>query len=459
MSGTGSAATDLITRPGDDRPRGPGGRPELERGRGSLVRPIVIVGGGVLLAVVTHGLAVLVVVLALVVMVMVHELGHFATAKWTGMKVTEYFLGFGPKVWSIRRGETEYGMKAIPAGGYVRIVGMTILEDVDPEDESRSYRQASFPRRVLVAVAGSGMHVVMAFLLLFSFYAIAGAPTPSAPTIVALASFASGASPAQRAGLRPGDTVVSVDGHALSNITEFATFVNEHAGVPLALVVRRANSTIRLSVTPVDGRHVTETIAGQQVQGPNPNGPATGIIGVELTGSRNARVAPVLAVGRAGSELGSMFAQTFVGLGEVFSLHGLGSFAHHVVTAGSTPSATTPASSGSSGGSNQGQILSIVGAVQIGAQAAGRNIGELLFLLAAINLFIGVVNLFPMLPLDGGHVAIAVYERIRSRRGRSYHADVAKLMPVAYVFLFFVVLLGLGALYMNIVNPAQLPGG
>jgi membrane-associated protease RseP (regulator of RpoE activity) len=86
-------------------------------------------------------------------------------------------------------------------------------------------------------------------------------------------------------------------------------------------------------------------------------------------------------------------------------------------------------------------------------------VAALLYLLAAINLFVGIVNLFPMLPLDGGHVAIAIYERARSRKGRSYHADVAKLMPVAYVFLLFVVLIGLGALYMNIVNPAQLPGG
>jgi membrane-associated protease RseP (regulator of RpoE activity) len=97
--------------------------------------------------------------------------------------------------------------------------------------------------------------------------------------------------------------------------------------------------------------------------------------------------------------------------------------------------------------------------VQIGAQALREDVPLLLYLLAAINLFVGIVNLFPMLPLDGGHVAIAVYERIRSRKGRPYHADVTKLMPVAYVFLLFIVIIGLGALYVNIVHPAQLPGG
>src|SRR5271166_926940 len=125
-------------------------------GYGPLLRLVAVVVAGVALAVALGAVPVLVVVLALVAMVMLHELAHFATAKWSGMKVTEYFLGFGPRLWSIRRGETEYGVKAIPAGGYVRIVGMTMLEDVDPADEARSYRQATFPRRFLVAVAGRG---------------------------------------------------------------------------------------------------------------------------------------------------------------------------------------------------------------------------------------------------------------------------------------------------------------
>ena len=136
-------------------------------GLGPLLKLLVFVAAGLVLAIVFDALPVLVVVLALVAMIMLHELGHFATAKWSGMKVTEYFLGFGPRLWSFRRGETEYGVKAIPAGGYVRIVGMTMLEEVDPSDEARSYRQASFPRRLLVALAGSGTHVILAFVLLF----------------------------------------------------------------------------------------------------------------------------------------------------------------------------------------------------------------------------------------------------------------------------------------------------
>ena len=96
---------------------------------------------------------------------MLHEFGHFVTAKWAGMKVTEYFVGFGPRLWSVRRGETEYGVKAIPAGGYVRITGFTSTEEVAEEDEARAYRQQPFHQRIIVASAGSVMHLLIAFVL------------------------------------------------------------------------------------------------------------------------------------------------------------------------------------------------------------------------------------------------------------------------------------------------------
>jgi membrane-associated protease RseP (regulator of RpoE activity) len=425
--------------------------PLSTNGMGPLLRLAFVVVAALVLTVVFDAWPVLVVVLALVAMVMLHEFGHFATAKWSGMKVTEYFLGFGPRIWSFRRGETEYGVKAIPAGGYVRIVGMTMLEEVNPSDEARSYRQASFPRRLLVAVAGSGMHVIMAFVLLFSLYAIAGAPTATAPTIMSLAQFSKGLSPAQRAGLRSGDAIVAIDGHEHPGMDFLISFVNSHPGKTLNLVVDRDGRDIALRVTPVDGRHVIEEIDGQSQKAAPSSGPATGIIGVVLSGAKDVSVGPITATGRGVTGLWSITGQTFSSLGQLFSLHGLGHFAHQVVTANNSNVSSSSASSP--------QLLSIVGAVQIGAEALRQDVPLLLYLLAAINMFVGIVNLFPMLPLDGGHVVIAVYERIRSKRGRPYHADVTKLMPVAYVFLLFVVVIGLGALYMNIIHPAQLPGG
>ena len=104
-------------------------------------------------------------IVILIAIVMLHELGHFVTAKRAGMKVTEYFVGFGPRLWSVRRGETEYGVKAIPAGGYVRIVGFTSTEEVSDEDEPRAYRQQPFHQRIIVASAGSVMHFLIALVL------------------------------------------------------------------------------------------------------------------------------------------------------------------------------------------------------------------------------------------------------------------------------------------------------
>src|SRR4051812_7182948 len=140
-----------------------------EEDRGELasspIRLVLLVGGILALGFVA-GWPVLVIVLAIIVMIFLHELGHYVTAKWAGMKVTEYFIGFGPRIWSFQRGETEYGVKAIPAGAYVRIIGMNSLDEVDPADEPRTYRQQPFWQRFTVAVAGSTMHFLLALILL-----------------------------------------------------------------------------------------------------------------------------------------------------------------------------------------------------------------------------------------------------------------------------------------------------
>src|ERR671910_1307727 len=122
------------------------------------------------------GWPVLLMILGIVVMIFLHELGHYLTAKWAGMKVTEFFIGFGPKIWSFQRGETEYGLKVIPAGAYVRIIGMNNLDEVDPADEPRTYREQSFPKRLLVVSAGSLMHMLQAFVLLVLLLGVVGVP-------------------------------------------------------------------------------------------------------------------------------------------------------------------------------------------------------------------------------------------------------------------------------------------
>ena len=424
------------------------------------MRLAAFVAAVILFAAVLHGLDVLLVVAALVVMVMLHEFGHFVAAKLSGMKVTEYFFGFGPRLWSIRRGETEYGVKAIPAGGYVRVVGMTMLEEVDPADEARSYRQASFPRRLAVASAGSAMHFLIAFGLLWGMVAFTGLPVAvPRQEVTALIAFTNRPNPAKAAGVRVGDVLVAVDGRHFKTVAGFISFIEGHSGAELRLVVRRDGRLVLLHVRPIDGRSADVRSSGNRLAPEKTGKRPVGVIGVELGGQMLVTANPLDALGRAGTVLGREFAWTGEGIGEVFSLHGLRAFAHDVATANSTSSKPTRAASHSSSSSTQGEILSLPGAVEVAVQALQINVTDLLSILVAINVFVGLVNLFPMLPLDGGHIVIAVYERIRSRRGRAYHADVNKLMPLAYLLLAFIALVGLGALYVNILQPPHLPGG
>jgi membrane-associated protease RseP (regulator of RpoE activity) len=418
-----------------------------------LAKLLGIVAVIVAICILTHSVPVLIIILALVTMIMLHELGHFLTAKLCGMKVTEYFLGFGPRLWSVRRGETEYGIKAVPAGGYVKIVGMTMLETVADEDESRSYRQATFPRRLLVAVAGSFTHFLLAFFLVWGTLLVGGATRSvnTAPTVSSLLKFSSGPTPSRVAGFRNGDVFVSIDGHPATSFAELSSIIGSNAGKPLDVVVRRDGHLTNLLVTPV-GRPVCV--------GSNPRPTTRGEIGVELSteSTKTTNLGVSSSFTNSFSQYGSLFGATFSGLAAVFSFHGLRSFGHAVASA-NKPVCSVPGVPGSTSASND-QILSFLGVIQLGPQILqDGGVAGLLFFLALINLFVGVINLVPMLPLDGGHVIIALYERIRSRKGRRYHADVMKLLPVAYVFLTFIIVIGLAAFYVNVMQPAKLPGG
>jgi membrane-associated protease RseP (regulator of RpoE activity) len=355
-------------------------------------------------------------------------------------------------------------VKAIPAGGYVKIVGMTMLEDVAQSDESRSYRQATFPRRVLVAGAGSLVHFLLAFVLVWSVLVFSGAYMPSAPTVSSLLSFDHVAMPAQVAGFRPGDTFISIGGHPTPTYGALTAVIAASAGKQLHVIVRRDGRLVHLVVTPTSRTYSTcsDGVVHHHSKGE---------IGVELSTTKQVTYGPFASIPRAATLFGSLVGATFSGLGELFSWHGLRSFGHEVATAGDHSNVPTgacaaagtggSASGGTSSGgsSSSGQIISFLGAIQLGSQAYSQGLANLLGFLAVINMFVGIVNLLPMLPLDGGHVAIAVYERVRSRKGRRYHADITKLLPFTYVFLAFIVIIGLGALYSNILQPVHLPGG
>ena len=451
--------------------QGPSGRERpRSANRAAFGRLVAFLVAVVLLAVFLHGLAVLVVILALIAMVMLHEAGHFLTAKVSGMKVTEYFLGFGPRLWSVRRGRDRVRGEGDPG----RRLRPDRRDDQrsrrsPAEDEPRSYRQASFPRRILVAVAGSAMHFVIAFGLLWGACAFSGLPVGSTVTtqVAAVQSFAGMKSPAQAAGLRAGDSIVAVDGKKVTGARSLRHLIEASAGRTLSLTVRRKGREVTLPITPAAARDVKVEVAGGTEAFPGAR-PSWGVIGVDFDTVELYRTwNPLVALGHAGTTLGRITSATGTGIAQVFSFHGLGNLVHQVATAGASNGTGTSTGTGGSGGSaasgstsssGSGEILSTVGAAEIAVQAAHEGVSQLLLILVAINIFVGMVNLFPMLPLDGGHVVIALYERARSRRGRPYHADVAKLMPVAYLFLALILAIGLGALYVNLLHPPSLGG-
>ena len=177
-------------------------------------------------------------VVGLLVSIFLHELGHFVTARWTGMKATQFFLFMGPKLWSFRRGETEYGLAPIPLGAFVRIIGMNNLDEVAPEDEPRAYRNKSYPRRMLVITAGSIMHILIAIALIF---ARLRRQRPARRRPAGSASAASSAGyPADSAGLQAGDIVLSIDGVSRRRADEFVDQIRSHSrATTVTLVIER----------------------------------------------------------------------------------------------------------------------------------------------------------------------------------------------------------------------------
>jgi membrane-associated protease RseP (regulator of RpoE activity) len=413
--------------------------------RRAVLELAVVIAVIVAVAAAAGAVDLLVVVVCLIVMVMVHEAGHLLAAKRGGMKVTEYFLGFGPRLWSFRRGETEYGVKAFPIGGYVKIPGMTNLEEVDPADEARTYRQQPFHARLLVAVAGSAMHFLMAFVLLFALLTFVGVPNGNQVQIQAVGPVGGRAGPAEVAGIRPGDVVVSVDGKAIDGrVDDLMSAIKNHPDQPVTVVVDRGGATKTLTVTPADGRVDRE--AG--VVAPKGTAPF-GIIGVTL-GSPNQRYTPVHALASTGSGLAHITWGSVVGVAHLFSPS---SVAQRFDEVSSAKAANQAAADGT-------RVTSIYGAGRVAVQAVQAGVGDLLLILISINIFVGIFNLFPMLPLDGGHVAIAVYEKIRTGRKRvSYHADVAKLMPFTYMMLLFLGVLFATSLLTDILHPMANPFG
>lgn len=410
--------------------------------RWNLVKLLVGVAGGAALLYWWGGWALPVVILAIIIMVMGHEFGHFITAKRAGMKVTDFFVGFGPVVWATKIGETRYGVRAILAGGYVKVPGMTWTEKVDPADEARTYRQATYPRKVLFASAGSLMHLVMAFLLVWVSLTFVGLPSASHVGIGSFTPWQGYAkNAAQTAGLHVGDRVLSIDGHSVTNANTLINIVHDHVGSPVTLVVERNGHRLTVHATPVDGRQLI--VGGAPfVKGSAPQG----YIGVDLV-NQVVHESVISAVPSSISTIGSLIAQSAHAMVQRFSPAGFSNLLHQV---------TTPAAANNPTEQLR-RPISIVGVARLAVQGARAGPGILLAILVTVNIFVGLLNILPILPLDGGHVALATYERLRSRRGQRYHADANKMTPLAYGFMTLLLLFFAATLYLDIAHPIANP--
>jgi membrane-associated protease RseP (regulator of RpoE activity) len=342
-------------------------------------------------------------VLALLASVVLHEAGHFLTAKHFGMKATQFFVGFGPTLWSRTKGETEYGVKAILAGGFVKIVGYTPLEEVEPGDEPRAFYRQPAGQRAVVIVGGVVMNFVIAFVLLFTMAMtlgerVAGTPSNTIATVggcvpanLQSATCAPGnpPSPATKAGLRPGDTVVAFAGHPVKDWAALRRDIQaQPSGATVPLVVERAGKPVTLNVTLADS-------GGSNFVG----------ITAKVVGAGYDRMGPVRAAGYAGSTIG----RTVQAIGKTL-----------VDIPAAVPKLFTPQRASTPGG----QVSSVVGATEVSGQIFSASaswkdkLDVFLLLVVSVNIFLGTLNVLPLLPLDGGHLAIVCYERIRARVNR-----------------------------------------
>jgi membrane-associated protease RseP (regulator of RpoE activity) len=378
---------------------------------------------------------------------MLHETGHFVMAKKFGMKATRYFVGFGPTIWSTWRGETEYGIKALPLGGFVKIVGMTSMDEVDPADEPRSFRRHPAWQRLIVLFAGSFMHFVLALVLLFLLAAAIGLDNdnttqlgPVAACVPANAkAFENGTctasdrpSPAKAAGIQAGDKVVSFDGKPVSSWTALGNDIRStpaHRTVPVVVLRDGHQVTLHVTLAAVGGR-------------------SGSYLGVESTNVFE-RYNPIRSVTYAGS----MFGQVLTGSAKEI---------------GSLPAAIPHLFAKNRSSTAAGQVTSVVGAGEITGDVVSASVGwqvkvdYVLLIVASLNIFVGAFNLLPLLPLDGGHIAVIIFERIRAwfarLRGRADPGlvDMTKLVPVSMGVFAILVVFGLMLILADLVNPIRL---
>jgi len=391
-------------------------------------------------------------VVALLISVMIHEAGHYLTAKRFGMKVTEFFLGFGARIWSIRRGETEFGIKSIPAGGYCKIVGMAPGEEVAPEDQHRRFLSGTVPERLIVLGAGSFLHFVLGFILVLILFSGIGTVralntveevvpciltqgqsecAPSAPR-----------SPALSAGLLVGDEIISVrsvgaqsEGEKMK-WGEIVALIRASANEELIFTIDRSGELLELTI-PVASRII--------------DGQSFGVIGV-VNDFGKVRLGPIDGIVESATFVRDVTTGSFEALIKLPTL--------------------IPALIDQTFGGEERDpegLVGIVGVARTTGEAAGSErldtsdkITFFIVMVAGLNIFVGIFNLLPILPLDGGHMAVAIADGVKRtsarlrKRPMPEPIDVEKLTPLTLVVVVLLLSLTVLLVIADIVNPVRL---
>lgn len=361
-----------------------------------------------------------VLVIGLLVSVFLHEVGHFVTAGWAGMKRTQFFMGFGPKLWSTHRNGVEYGVRALPLGAFVRIVGMNNLDPVEPGDEKVAYSSKPYRWRLLVITAGSIMHVIIAVLIMLFVYTTGGRYQETG--VVRVFAITEN-SPAANAGIQLDDVIVSVGGQPIDSIEDLsATIGSLGAGERTVVGYER------------DG--VASSVEVTLIERPSEPGSGAGYFGVGTDSWGRDRLGPLDGFTHVMGDLWTGMGRTFSGIGTVINPANQ----WDQLTNDEADPAKRP--------------TTVVGVTKVAGDIGEREgFYGVLEILASINVFVGLFNLLPLLPFDGGHAAIATYERIRSRRGREYRVDVEKMWPATVVVVTLLMFLTFTGLYLDLTRP------
>jgi membrane-associated protease RseP (regulator of RpoE activity) len=391
-------------------------------------------------------LGVVLFIVALLVVIMIHEAGHFIAAKLLGFKATKFFVGFGPTLWSIKRGETEYGIKAIPAGGFVKIVGMNPYEEVPIEDQPRAYQNRPRWQRAIMIAAGPATHWPLAFLILVITAMTIGFPTGEPTnTISAIETRVEGnATPAAEAGFLPDDTIVAINDEPVESWADTRRAIRNAAGEPTSFTIERDGETLEINTTvgralfDADDNLVAYAAPGEDLRAPAPGETEVGFLGVQPA-ERFDTMSLGAAIVDSGKRTGELTVFLVTTIGQPFETVFNGDLFEALRGEGPRDPEEGP--------------VGIVGAGRIAGESVEKGrYTDFIGLMVGLTIFVGLINLLPLPPLDGGHLAVIAYESITRRR-----VDVRKLIPIAAAVISFFVLLFFAVLYLDLARPLRVP--